>query len=173
VASIGEVQALEVDLSSAKRTTFEEYQKMVNGDRDPRPGDIIYSRNATVGAAALVVNDEIFCVGQDVSLIRSTYQNQKYLVFFLRSPAVMGQLDALVVGATFKRMNVRQIKNLFVAVPPTAEQKSIAEYCSDVHSKIQALLEKIMEGIARLREFRTALISAAVTGKIDVREEVA
>jgi type I restriction enzyme S subunit len=172
VASIGEVQDLEVDLSSAKRTTFEEYQQMVDGGRDPRPGDILYSRNATVGAAALVVTDERFCMGQDVSLIRSTYQDQRYLVFLLRSPAVMGQLDALMVGATFKRINVRQIKNLFIAVPPTAEQKSIAAYCTNVHVKVQALIDKNMEGINRLKEFRTALISAAVTGKIDIREEV-
>lgn len=146
---------------------------MIAGDRDPRPGDIIYSRKATVGAAALVVNDEIFCMGQDVSLIRSTYQDQRYLVSLLRSPAVMGQLDALMVRATFKRINVRQIKNLFVAVPPAAEQKSISVYCSNVHCKFQALIDKIVEGIEGLKEFRTALISAAVTGKIDVREEVA
>lgn len=171
VASIGEVQGLQVDLSNAKRTSAEEYGRMIDGGRDPKPGDIVYSRNATVGAAALVTTDQPFCMGQDVSLIRSAIQDQRFLVFLLRSPVVMSQLDAMMVGSTFNRINVGRIKRLFVAVPPGGEQHEIAEFCSRRHERTQHLIDKVRSAIDRLKEFRTALISAAVTGKIDVREE--
>ena len=174
VVSIGEVQGLEVDLSTVKRTCVHEYREMITGGRDPRPGDVIYSRNATVGAAALVTHEtEAFCMGQDVSLIRSEDQDQRFLVFLLRSPAVMRQLDGLMVGSTFDRINVAEIKGLLVCVPPAGEQHEIAAFCSREHEETQRLIDKIREGIDRVKELRTALIAAAVTGKIDVREGAA
>jgi type I restriction enzyme S subunit len=54
LASIQEVQGFEIDLSNAKQTTEENYTEMIEGERKPTLDDIIYSRNATVGAAALV-----------------------------------------------------------------------------------------------------------------------
>jgi type I restriction enzyme, S subunit len=49
----------------------------------------------------------------------------------------------------------------------------IVRFLTDEREKVDALINKIREGIEKLKEYRTALISAAVTGKIDVREEVA
>jgi type I restriction enzyme, S subunit len=64
-------------------------------------------------------------------------------------------------------------KEQIITLPPLTEQRLIADYLDLEISKINMLIAKIQEGIDRLKEFRTALISAAVTGKIDVREEVA
>jgi len=57
-----------------------------------------------------------------------------------------------------------------IAVPPKDEQHRIADFLDRETAKIDALISKIQEAIERLKEYRTALISAAVTGKIDVRE---
>ena len=173
VASIGEVHGLKVDLTSANRTSLEEYRRMIEGGREPQAGDIVYSRNATVGEAAIVDNDEPFCMGQDVSLIRSTAGQPLFLLHTLRSRVVLAQLEALMVGSTFKRINVGQIKKFFVPVPPRAEQEDIAHYGQDVYRRIDLLIERVRVAINHLTEYRTALISAAVTGKIDVRDEAA
>ena len=170
VASIGEVHGLKVDLSDANRTSVEEYENMIEGGREPRIGDIIYSRNATVGEAAIVDNDEPFCMGQDVSLIRSVSEQPLFLLHTLRSRVVLAQLETLMVGSTFKRINVGQIKKFFVVVPPRSAQEDIAHYAADVYGAISSLIGRVREAIDILKEFRTALISAAVTGKIDVRE---
>ncbi len=53
------------------------------------------------------------------------------------------------------------------------ERGSRVEWLERTASEIDALISKVREAIDRLKEFRTALISAAVTGKIDVREEAA
>jgi type I restriction enzyme S subunit len=60
-----------------------------------------------------------------------------------------------------------------VQVPPGDEQHSIAAFLDRETARIDALVAKVRNAIDRLKELRTALISAAVTGKIDVREEVA
>jgi type I restriction enzyme S subunit len=173
LASIGEVQGLEVDLSEAKRTIRAEFLELIEGGRRPRVGDIIYSRNATVGEAAFVATSEEFCMGQDVCLIRSERQNQRYLVFQLRSPSVMAQLDAMMVGATFKRINISQISELLICVPPPEEQDRIAGFCADVYSRSRNVVSTLLCQIAAIREYRQALISAAVTGKIDIPAEEA
>ena len=173
VASIGEVHGLKVDLSNANRTSFEEYQRMIGGERKPQSGDVIYSRNATVGEAAIVDNDEPFCMGQDVSLIRSVGAKPLFLLHALRSRVVLGQVERLMVGSTFKRINVGQIKKLVVPVPPKSEQEDIAQYAQDVHDTIGSLIQRVRTAMDLLKEFRTALISAAVTGKIDLRKEAA
>ena len=69
-------------------------------------------------------------------------------------------------------VNERQIQDTPVLVPPMAEQRTIASYLDRETSRIDALVAKVREAIDRFKEFRTALISAAVTGKIDVRETV-
>ena len=58
-------------------------------------------------------------------------------------------------------------------LPPDLEQRAIAAFLDRETAKIEALIVKVREAIERLKELRTALISAAVTGKIDVREEAA
>ena len=62
------------------------------------------------------------------------------------------------------------LKRLHTIVPPLKEQQQIANYLDDKTSKIDTLIEKSNRSIELLKEKRTAIISAAVTGKIDVRE---
>ena len=67
------------------------------------------------------------------------------------------------------RLEPERFENLIVFLPPPAEQHQIAAFLDDEATKIDALVAKVHQAIDRLKEFRTALISATVTGKIDVR----
>ena len=66
-------------------------------------------------------------------------------------------------------LNVERIGGLFTICPPIGEQRAIATYLDYETARIDALISRIYEGIEKLKEYSTALISAAVTGKIDVR----
>ena len=70
------------------------------------------------------------------------------------------------------RLEPGRFEDLVVFLPPPVEQDQIAAFLDRETAKIDALISKIRQAIDHLKEFRTALISAAVTGKIDVREEV-
>ena len=170
LASIREVHGFRVDLANAKQTSEEEYLTLIEGDRRPRVGDIIYSRNATVGDAALVTTNERFCMGQDVCLIRAPKHHSRFLIYLFRSPPLMEQVDSLMIGSTFRRINVGQIHAFWICLPPLPEQVAIAAYLDKETAKLDALVAKVEEAVERLLEYRTALITAAVTGKIDVRK---
>jgi type I restriction enzyme S subunit len=79
-------------------------------------------------------------------------------------------LNQYSVSAAQPGLSVSQICSLKIPVPPIPEQIAIAAYLDRETARIDRLEEKVMSAIERLREYRTALITAAVTGKIDVRE---
>jgi len=80
--------------------------------------------------------------------------------------------DENIYGA--KLLNQDLINNATsIAVPPAEEQHTVATFLDKETGKIDGLIHKVESSIGLLREYRTALISAAVTGKIDVRGEVA
>ena len=173
LASVRETQSFELNLSNARHTTCEWYAMLVEGKRSPRRGDLIYCRNVSVGSAAFVNSDERFAMGQDVCIIRSVWESQRWLNYYLCSNAMSNQLATTLVGSTFDRINVGEIRELIVPVPPRRQQDDIAAFLDCESAKLDALVDKVREAIERLKELRTALISAAVTGKIDVRETAA
>lgn len=172
MASIQEVHAFEVNLVGANKTTREEYFQMIEGGRKPEIGDILYSRNATVGDASVVTTTEIFCMGQDVCLLRSIDTFPRFVAYLLRSYPLREQADSLMIGSTFNRINVGQIKTLWVSVPPIEEQVVISAYLDKITGKIDLMMNKAESAIAHLTEYRTALITAATTGQIDVRQVI-
>ena len=70
-------------------------------------------------------------------------------------------------------MNLTATASRKIALPALGEQQAIINALDSEGETYRALVAKVGDAIDRLRELRTALISAAVTGKIDVREEVA
>lgn len=173
LASVRETQSFELDLTTSNRTTPKYYARLIEGRRKPRLGDLIYCRNVGVGAAALVTCRETFAMGQDVCLIRSDRDNSRWLNYFLHSKAMATQLELLLVGSTFKRVNVADIKAFTLVVPPREEQDRIATYLDREIDALDVVAAACRREQALLREYRTRLIADVVTGKLDVREAAA
>ena len=173
LASVVEVQPFSLNLNRCKRTKPEWYRLLIDGDRKPRRGDLIYCRNASVGACALVETDIDFAMGQDVCLIRSQSQNQRFLNYLLHSPFMDHQLELLLVGSTFKRINISEIKALAVIVPPRHEQNAVCEALDAGMVAYDTAISRLEREIELLREYRIRLVADVVTGKLDVREAAA
>lgn len=170
VASVMEVRTFELDLSGVLRTDSASFGILKGGGREPKQGDVIYCRNtANTGTSAYVWTDEPICIGQDVVLIKSRTQNGRFLNYILHGPEMAVQLAQYMVGSTFKRINVADIRELIVTCPPRTEQDKIVEYLDAKSSQFDDLIGNSEEMVEALRERRVSLISAAVTGKIDVR----
>ena len=175
LASIREVQSRWVALENAKCTTEHFYEVLVEGNRQPLAGDLIFSRNATVGEVAQVHADHPrFAMGQDVVLLRKLSPNYSsdYLQHVIRSPIIILQLANMMIGSTFKRINVEEIRSFLIPSPPPTEQAEIANFLEGEVAKFDNLTAEAQRAIDLLQERRTALISAAVTGQIDVRGAV-
>ena len=89
-----------------------------------------------------------------------------YLVFLLRA----ARLNDMANKSAQPLITGEQVKSLRVVIPPIEEQKCIVSKIEDMFSTFDRLIEKAESAIQLMQERRTALISAAVTGKIDVRD---
>lgn len=101
--------------------------------------------------------------------------DRNYLAYAMNSRVVRAQIEVAVSGGNGLANNIAQevVKDLLFAQPQLPEQRTIVACLDRETARIEALVVKVREAIERLKELRTALISAAVTGKIDLREEVA
>jgi type I restriction enzyme S subunit len=134
-------------------------------------GDILISCVGTFGKVAIVPKDAAPGI-INPRLIRlrcdSTILPQ-YLATVLRSDVVFEQFSMLSRGGTMDVINIGTLTNIEIAVPPTNEQESIVTILLRETIKIDGLVAEAETASALLMERRAALISAAVTGKIDVR----
>jgi len=169
LASIRQAQRFFLDLSEAKRTDRANYENLIEGGRRPSRGDLIYCRNVSVGAAAVVSTDEVFALGQDVCLLHSRDQSAVFLNHFLRSSAMRAQLEMLLVGSTFRRINVEDVRGLLTVVPPTHRQEELSAQIAERTAPMLRAVERAAREIVLLQEFRTRLIADVVTGQVDVR----
>ena len=74
-------------------------------------------------------------------------------------------------GGTVPSLSVQKYKNQKICIPSLEEQTAIADYLDQETAKIDRLCETVNQTIGRLKEYRTALITQAVTGKIKVTDE--
>ena len=91
-------------------------------------------------------------------------------MWHLNAPNVYSQGQVDTVGAASPHVNVSTIINYRIAMPPKLEQGQIVDYIAARLHEFNTLTTEAQRAIDLLQERRTALISAAVTGKIDVRE---
>ena len=94
--------------------------------------------------------------------------SQKYLAAVLRTR----NLNELADKTAQPLITGTRVRNERIPVPPLPEQAAIAAYLDLETQKLDALVLKVEAAVERLQEYRTALITAAVTGKIDVRGAV-
>lgn len=135
-------------------------------------GDIVLGRKGEVDKAALVAEtDAGFICGSDSMLLRpSSETDPAYLWWFLQSPSAHNQLERWSVGSTVAGLNQTTISKVLLPLPSLQEQQRIVDKLSAQVLKIDELSEKTRQSIELLRERRSALVSAAVTGRLDVRE---
>lgn len=113
-----------------------------------------------------IINPRLILLRPDRSVIVPSY-----LEFFLKSGPSFAQMDEISRGGTMDIINLSMISALVMPLPPISEQYEILKSVSLEAKRLDNLVASIREAIERLKELRTTLIPAAVTGKIDVRGE--
>ena len=129
-------------------------------------GIVVFSRDATIGRCAITTKP--MAVSQHfIAWVCGETMVPTFLLLRLRS--MTGELDRLTTGATLKTIGMPDVRTLVTPVPPLSEQKTIVAYLAEQTVQLDTLITETQHAIDLLQERRTALISAAVTGQIDVR----
>ena len=135
-------------------------------------GDVLFGKLRPYLAKGLLPDNPGVCSTEFLVITPTDYEG-RYLLYLILTDGFIQAVDASTFGAKMPRANWEFIGNQNLPVPPAAVQRSIAEYLDQKTASIDSLSERAFTAIERLNEYRTSLITAAVTGKIDVHELVA
>lgn len=158
-----------LDWQNARRGNAETYRERIQRLR-PIAGDILYSREGErYGIAAGVPDGVQLCLGQRMMHFRARQDVcARFVMHQLNARHVLNQAAQDVAGATAPHVNVDTIRNYVLAVPPLADQRRIADRLDENLQMVSRTREAITRAISLLTEYRSALITAAVTGQLDL-----
>lgn len=161
-------QTIDLSLSEEFIPNFLYPQWMVRGH--PERGDVLITTEAPLGESAQVLDTGI-ALAQRIILLKSnaTKVTNDYLKYHFAADSGRMELRSRATGSTVFGIKSSHLKASITTVPPLSEQKDISKAIDSGLANIDLLIAKIRQAIDLLNEFRAALISAAVTGKIDVQ----
>ena len=137
----------------------------------PPAGSILFTREAPTGEICLVPENLKFCLGQRMMNFISYEEDYSSFLFdFLLSDCLERYIESVSHGSTVTHLRVEQVENIPVIVPSKEDAQAIHEHIQSIKSKYSELTLEADQAIDLMQERRIALISAAVTGKIDVRD---
>jgi type I restriction enzyme S subunit len=163
---------IHLDLSDIQRVAVPDGTE---GERTRvQSGDVLFSITAYLGSVAVVPEDfEVAYVSQHVALARLSGQSllPKWVAYLTLSSVGKTYLETQGYGGTKVQLSLDDVRNIPMLAPSLDEQQIIIAFLDSETAKFDTLTLEANRAIALLQERRSALISAAVTGKIDVREQ--
>ena len=135
-------------------------------------GDLVVVRVGAPGVTAVISTDLEGANCASVVIVRGENSfDSNWLCYVMNSRIVRYQVTLVQYGAAQEQFNVAHAVEFMVPTPPLGEQNELSEFLDRETTKLDDLIANIRKSIDRFNELRIALISAAVTGKIDVREK--
>lgn len=161
---------------SSENLKFMRYEKYIQLKRHSvRPNDVLFSKVGTIGNACILPDSIPEAILSTTGSCKITLEQSsvipEYLVYVIQS--MNEQLMQIANSNVQPFLNMSNIRGLNIPLPKLDEQKDILQAININLLKIDDLIDKASKFELLLQERRTALISAAVTGKIDVRDWVA
>jgi type I restriction enzyme, S subunit len=168
----GDLQELtsQIDFNECKQVSHEEYEKLSRKIKTDN-GDVIMARYATIGTVAYVDVEQDLLVSYSCVTIKPNIDRTcgMFLFFCLKSESFAQGMRHKINANTQENVGIGDLKKVKVAIPPLNEQQQITEHLQSAISEMSDVIQASKNTVRLLQERRSALISAAVTGQIDVR----
>ena len=148
---VTDIQKSEIDWNNVKYISQEEHLELIKRC-NPEIGDILYSKNGTIGIPKIIDWDNEFSIFVSLCLIKmkkqESYISNKYLEQFLKSDSCMRQIRLRAKQGTVTNLHLEEIRELIIPIPTIKEQEKIASILSTVDEQIDnvdILIEKNKE----------------------------
>lgn len=160
-----------VKYEEARRTSEDAFSTLLSPKSKPEKGDVLLTKDGTLGRVTVFNSEFDTCISQSVALLR--LDRKKVIPEFLSMAFMGADYQSKMIfdagGTTIKHIYISILAKMGFILPSLDEQKAILEKLAIKLGKMDSLIEQAEKASLLLSERRTALISAAVTGKIDVR----
>ncbi|WP_455811523.1 restriction endonuclease subunit S [Pseudomonas graminis] len=167
----GDVKEYGFDLSKTRRISLRDSDLLRSSRLNYN--DVVSIRVGYPGITAVVTEELDGSNCASIIIIRKGFFNSDWLCAAMNVWVGRQQVDLASYGAAQKQFNVSDAIDFVFPVPSINEQQEISFFINKILNKFERLSSESQKQISLLKERRTALISAAVTGKIDLRNWVA
>lgn len=150
------------------------YENKMEGDVNLfKENDILFNKLRPYLAKVIKTQSDGGCVGELLVLRANHFLTPTFLYYRMISEAIITIVDNSTYGSKMPRASWEKFISLIgVGFPSTDEQNRITDYIDNKILDIASIITKTQQEIELLKEYKTALISEVVTGKVDVREMV-
>jgi type I restriction enzyme S subunit len=137
--TVRDIENDQIDFQSCKKISSDDYELLLKNGCKPNLGDLLFSKDGTVGKVSLVDFEKDFVVLSSLAIIRPHADriDSSFLKYILKSPAFLGEAIGKKTGAAIRRIVLKNLKPINIPVPPLSEQK-----------RIVAILDEAFENIA-------------------------
>ena len=139
-----------LDFINCSHISHSEYIKADAGNSSPKSGDVLFSKDGTVGKVHVVSEKKVFAILSSIAILRPRKDilDSTYFGYVLRSPVTLNQAVRRKTGSAIRRIILKDLKRVKIPLPPLAEQKRIAA----ILDQADAVRRKRKEAIALTEE---------------------
>lgn len=162
-----------IDLVNCKKISEEDFLKLERTGCRPNFGDILLTKDGTIGRAYTVRETNDFVALSSLAIITPSRKKilPELLRYILISPLSVDQMFSKIQGSALTRLTIGLIKNLNITYPSSkADQHNIIKAIEEKHKELNRIISKAKSEIERAKEYQASLITQIVTGQLKVPE---
>jgi len=162
--TVSDVKGGSIDFKNCKKIAEKAFADLKNSKCMPIKGDVLFSKDGTVGKVVEVKESREFVVLSSLAIIRSNNKilNSTYLKYLLKLDYCLNQAMSMKTGSAIKRIILKNIKNIKIPLPPLDLQQEVAE----IVSKLEEKRKQMEEAEEKLEMLYQILLKQAFAGKL-------
>ena len=161
---VTDIHQSEINLDNCKYISVDEHLELKKRC-SPEKGDLLLSKNGTIGVTRVVTWDWEFSIFVSLCLLKFRNYSPYLFSYYFQSNIVDTQLFESSKKSTVTNLHLDKIRELLVILPPLSEQHQIVEYLDKETKLIDETISSEQKKIELLKEYKQSLISEVVTGK--------
>lgn len=166
--TVSNVANSRIDIQGALTISEEDFETLVKQGCQPKIGDVLLSKDGTVGRTAVVVDDNAFVCLSSLSILSPcNHLDSFFLKYMLDSVLLQDQMIQAMAGSALRRITISKIKDFFILFPSKFEQITVANYLDTQCSEIDATAEDIQKEISLLEDYKKSLIYNVISNGIN------
>lgn len=166
--TVSNVNNSKIDIQGALTISEEDFETLVKQGCQPKIGDVLLSKDGTVGRTAVVMDDNAFvCLSSLGILSPCNYLYSSFLKYMLDSILLQDQMIQAMAGSALRRITISKINDFLILLPAKTEQRVIADFLDTQCSEIDATAEDIQKEISLLEDYKKSLVYNVISNGIN------
>ena len=151
-----------IDFTNCKFVSQESFDELEKNGCRPIIGDVLFSKDGTVGKVAQVLDKTKFVVLSSLAILRpnNDFLTSEFLKYALMSPVLLENALGMKTGTALRRVVLRNLKTLEIPIPPMDEQNKIVELLEDHLSRLDAALADVKQAKTKAAQFRASVLNS-------------